>query len=81
MSMHQAQGHNEAAAEGITHVTEPLAPMHLLDGLPRELIRQRSASGRPIAVSRRLISGFERDGRFYTRAQAAATIDSPVCVP
>jgi len=42
-----------------------IAPMHLLNGLPGELIRQHSESGRVIA-------GFERDGRFYTRAQAAA---------
>lgn len=55
-----------------------LAPMHLLDGLPAELIRQRSASGRVLAVSKRLIAGFERDGRFYTRAQAAAAINTPV---
>lgn len=58
-----------------------IAPVHLLEGLPRELIRQRSTGGRPIAMNRRLIAGFERDSRFYTRAQAAATIDSPVCVP
>lgn len=54
-----------------------LAPMHLLDGLPGELIRQRSASGRVLEVSQRLIAGFERDGLFYTRAQAAA-IDTAV---
>ena len=48
-----------------------LAPMHLLDGLPSELVRQRSASGRVIAVSRRLVASFERDSLFYTRSEAS----------
>ncbi len=49
-----------------------IAPMHLLDGLPEHLIRTRAASGRVVDVSESVIAGFERDGRFYTRAQAAA---------
>jgi hypothetical protein len=49
-----------------------IAPMHLLEGLPAELVTARSASGRVTAVSEVLIAGFERDGLFYTRAQAAA---------
>lgn len=49
-----------------------IAPMHLLDGLPEHLVRTRTTSGRVTEVSESVIAGFERDGCFYTRAQAAA---------
>ena len=48
------------------------APVHLLDGLPDELVLQRSDSGRVLAVRDTLESGFVRNSRFYTRSQAAA---------
>ena len=47
------------------------APIHLLDGLPDHLILRRSAGGRVLAVKETVEAGFVRDGRFYTRIQAA----------
>jgi hypothetical protein len=48
------------------------APMHLLDGLPDEWVVERDAAGRVRAIKDSVIAGFVRDGRFYTREQAAA---------
>ena len=48
-----------------------LAPFHILDGLPEEVIIDRAPSGRVIAAKATLISGFVRNGFFYTRAAAA----------
>ena len=48
-----------------------LAPVHLLDGLPDEAVADRSASGRITAAKATVISGFVRNGFFYTRAAAA----------
>lgn len=50
------------------------APMHLLDGLPAELVTARAAE-RVVAVSARVTAGFVRGGRFYTREQAARAVD------
>ena len=47
------------------------APIHVLDGLPDEVIVDRAASGRVVAAKASLISGFVRNGFFYTRAAAA----------
>jgi hypothetical protein len=47
------------------------APMHLLDGLPEDLVVRRDATGRTVAVKGSLAAGFLRGGRFYTREQAA----------
>ena len=47
------------------------APLHLLDGLPAELVETRSATGRVIAAKRTVLAGFLRNGRSYTREQAA----------
>jgi hypothetical protein len=47
------------------------APCHLLDGLPHALVLSRRACGRVAAVKPSLVSGFVRDGRFYTREEAA----------
>ena len=46
------------------------APIHLLDGLPDELVVERTVSGRVSAVRAEVISGFVRGGRFYTREEA-----------
>jgi len=46
------------------------APFHLVDGLPDDVVVDRAPSGRVIAVKRSLISGFERNGFFYTRTAA-----------
>ena len=48
-----------------------LAPFHLLDGLPEEVVAERSPSGRVITAKSTLISGFVRNGFFYTRSAAA----------
>ena len=48
-----------------------LAPFHLLDGLPEEVVVDRLASGRVTAAKATLISGFVRNGYFYTRSAAA----------
>lgn len=48
-----------------------LAPFHLLDGLPPLLVVTRTREGRAVAVKASVVSGFVRDGKFYTRAQAA----------
>jgi hypothetical protein len=48
-----------------------LAPFHLLDGLPEEVVIDRAPSGRVIAAKASLRSGFVRNGFFYTRSAAA----------
>jgi hypothetical protein len=50
------------------------APMHLLDGLPEEWVVQRDATGRVSAIKDTVIAGFLRNGRFFTREQAAAAL-------
>ena len=47
------------------------APFHLLEGLPDEVIVDRAPSGRAVAAKASLISGFVRNGFFYTRDAAA----------
>ena len=47
------------------------APIHVLDGLPDEVIVDRAASGRVVAARASIISGFVRNGFFYTRSAAA----------
>ena len=50
------------------------APCHLLDGLPDGLVVARSPCGRIEAVKSSIISGFVRDGHFYTREEAAQAV-------
>ncbi len=47
------------------------APFHILDGLPDEVIVDRTATGRVVSAKASLISGFVRNGYFYTRSAAA----------
>ncbi len=47
------------------------APIHVLDGLPEEVVADRAPSGRVVAAKATLISGFLRNGYFYTRTAAA----------
>ena len=47
------------------------APFHTLDGLPEAMIVRRAPSGRVLSAKPTLISGFVRDGFFYTRGNAA----------
>jgi hypothetical protein len=53
-----------------------LAPIHILDGLPEEVVVRRDESGRVMQVKASVIAGFVRDGRFYTREQAAHALNS-----
>ena len=46
------------------------APVHMIDGLPHELVVARTPAGRVCAVKASVVSGFTRDGCFYTREQA-----------
>ena len=47
------------------------AAIHLLDGLPEEVIVARDLQGNIMAVKSSVIPGFLKDGIFYTREQAA----------
>lgn len=47
------------------------APIHLLDGLPPELVLARTASGRVASVKASIVAGFTLQGEFYTRESAA----------
>ncbi|MBK1716679.1 hypothetical protein [Thiocystis violacea] len=47
-----------------------LAPVHVLDGLPESWINGRDADGHVTEVSAEVVSGFVRDGLFYTREEA-----------
>jgi hypothetical protein len=49
------------------------ASIHLLCGLPNEWVVSRDAGGGVAAVKASVISGFLRDGRFYSREEAART--------
>jgi hypothetical protein len=53
-----------------------LAPCHLLDGLPAELVLVRDEQGRVTRVKSSVVSGFVHDDRFYTRDEAAAMLVS-----
>lgn len=53
-----------------------VAPMHLIDGLPREWAEDVDAAGRIVAVKSSVVSGFVREGCFFTRAQLAALSQS-----
>ncbi len=50
------------------------APFHVLDGLPDEVVIVRNWDGRVMVAKGTLISGFERDGYFYTRTAAARAV-------
>ena len=47
------------------------APIHLLDGLPDEVVLNRDAAGRVRAAKASIVAGFVLDARFYTRQEAA----------
>lgn len=51
-----------------------IAPLHLLDGLPDDVVLVRSQCGRVIVAKSSLVAGFERNGFFYTRAAAARAV-------
>jgi hypothetical protein len=49
-----------------------LAPCHLFDGLPAELVLARDVRGRVARLKPSVVSGFVRREHFYTRDEAAA---------
>lgn len=49
-------------------------PFHCLDGLPAEVVTDRGPTGQVTCVKASLEAGFERDGEFYSRAQAAEMV-------
>ena len=51
-----------------------IAPFHLLDGLPPELIVNRTDTGRVRCVKNTVAVGFVLGDRFYTREQAAEAV-------
>ncbi|HEY2629637.1 MAG TPA: hypothetical protein VGI57_10945 [Usitatibacter sp.] len=51
-----------------------LAPFHMLDGLPDEVVADRAPNGRVVCAKATLISGFVREGFFYTRTAAARAV-------
>ena len=46
-----------------------LAPIHLLDGLPEDLILERNRYGQATRVKARIVSGFEKCGKFFMRSE------------
>jgi hypothetical protein len=48
--------------------------MHLLDGLPGELVLQRRDSGAVTAVKATIVAGFIYQGKFLTRQQTARAL-------
>ena len=50
------------------------APIHVLDGLPDEIVIDRAASGKVITTKATVIAGFVRNGFFYTRRAAAKAV-------
>ncbi|MCG6864340.1 MAG: hypothetical protein LJE58_02820 [Thiogranum sp.] len=53
-----------------------LAPVHLFDGLPESWIVAGDATAGVTAIKQSVVAGFERDGCFYTRKQAAEAVVS-----
>ncbi|NEX22500.1 hypothetical protein G3480_19675 [Thiorhodococcus mannitoliphagus] len=47
-----------------------LAPVHLLEGLPEHWIRRRDQAGKVTQLEPGIVSGFIREGRFFTREEA-----------
>ncbi|HXN14871.1 MAG TPA: hypothetical protein VN878_00755 [Usitatibacter sp.] len=79
-------GFRPAFFDYATHIIYPScfadgrpAPLHLLDGLPDEAVVVRAPCGRVIAAKATLISGFVRNGFFYTRTAAARAIAQWPC--
>jgi hypothetical protein len=57
------------------------APIHLLDGLPDEVVLARSSNGRVASVKASVVAGFVRSGQFYSREEAGRCLSAEtVCV-
>ena len=50
------------------------APFHVLEGLPAEFIVDRAPSGRVVATKATLLTGYERNGFFFTTNSVAHAI-------
>lgn len=50
------------------------APVHLLDGLPDDVVLTRDITGHVKAVKSSVIAGFIRDGFFYTRDEVVLAL-------
>jgi hypothetical protein len=50
------------------------AAIHVLDGLPSEVVIRRSRTGKITAVRGSIVAGFVRDDVFFTRDQAAEAL-------
>ena len=53
------------------------AGIHLLDGMPEEVITKRDQDGDVVAVKDSIEAGFTRDGKFYTRDEAVRAQSAP----
>ncbi len=51
-----------------------MAPIHVLDGLPGEWVTARDHLGNITQITPNVVAGFVRNGRFYTRAEAARSL-------
>ena len=47
------------------------APCHLIDNLPKDWVVAHDAVGHTVAIKSSVVAGFVRNGRFYTREEAA----------
>lgn len=47
------------------------APVHVLDGLPDDIVMARTSSGQVFCAKPSLSAGFLRKGRFYSREEVA----------
>lgn len=52
------------------------APFHLIDGLPEEVVDARDAAGHVARLKTSVVAGFLLAGRFYTRSEAAAFVQT-----
>ena len=50
------------------------AAIHQFDGVPESWVALRDASGRPVALKSSVVSGFMRNGQFFTRDLAAQMV-------
>ena len=50
------------------------ARVHVLDGLPDEVVIERAACGRVVRTKPTLVAGFVRNGFFFTRRAAARAV-------
>lgn len=77
----QGRGFRPAFMDAATHevyrscfADGRLAPFHLLDGLPDEVVACRDARGHVVLAKASIIAGFVRDGCFYSREEAARIV-------